>query len=92
MKRMTRWVFGGMILSAALLLTPAAKAFNPQPEPPANIFKLLDGREAIIVNKRVYLLTPAPQGSYEAANGFRFKVGAQGIIDDNKPGQKQLKQ
>ena len=92
MKRMTTWVCGGLILSGALLLTPAAKAFNPQPEPPANVFKLLDGREAIIGNKRVYLLAPAPQGGYEAVNGFRFKVGAQGIIDDNKPGQKELKQ
>ncbi len=92
MKRMTTWVCGGLILSAALLLSPAAKAFTPQPEPPANVFKLMDGRQAIIVNKRAYLLTPAPQGRYEAANGFRFNVGAHGIIDDNKPVQKQMKQ
>ena len=62
--------------------------FNPQPEPPAHkMFKLHDGRLAIIMNKRLYLMRLAPRGRYKARNGYRFNIGAQGIVDDNRPGR-----
>jgi hypothetical protein len=65
--------------------------FNPQPEPPAvqanRAIKLTNGRLAIIMNKRLYLLTPARRGRYKASNGFRFNIGARGIIIvDARPG------
>jgi hypothetical protein len=68
--------------------------FNPQPEPPAiqanKAIKLSNGRLAIIMNKRLYLLAPARRGRYKAHNGFRFNIGAQGIIIvDTKPGTRK---
>jgi hypothetical protein len=70
--------------------TPGSdRMFNPQPEPPAyKVFKLNDGRLAYIMERRLYLLAPAPKGRYKAANGYRFDVGTQGNIIKDKLNKK----
>jgi len=87
MRNKTIWLLAGLFVTMTSLTGPIAHAFNPQPEPPGKIFKLNDGRQAIIINKRLYLLRLAPRGRYKSRNGSRFNVGTRGIIIQLRQGK-----
>ncbi len=47
---------------------------------PGKVFKLNNGQQAIMMNKRMYLLTPARTGRYKTSKGMGFNINARGII------------